>query len=442
MYTLRDGNARKLHYALSITEKELKEFQAKYKNGELTNVEAFNIYHEWIVQNAPYPKNKSWEETWKKHTKAQKSLNALGVLIGQTNNGGISQVFFNYPNYVLLIADVIYDELKMYIHTGFGADYEKALKDFFSSVDDGSFNEIMSRWNDQNIAYEKRWSAFQDFKKKISTHEKIRDYFYTDDFKKGFYDRIIRYIEKNINMLLKVVPEEVSTSITKKNAIPHFTNYLKTVYQKEPKSVSIHYSKKVTIDSIEEPVFLMAYELADGTKSIGVTGVFTYHLEGITLDDIETMKKTKRNQALVNIYHGYHLAQEELKKNPKAMTVDTEKWEKLIARFQNPKKARVPVNVKFHSYYGSKNETFYFFHCGLVDYNHQYLPEDYSKSVEIVPYSERNKKKNATKCAGVLDTLIMSTGKVQDYFRYAGDYHNIYLKYPVFCMLGTYYKLL
>lgn len=353
MYSLKTG-AKKLNYGIAIPLADIQNLQEQYAQNKITKEETFWQYYDWAITK-PFekvPTKKSLEDIWKKLTKPQKMMYALGAFISQVNNGGVWQFMFNKLEFTGIAGEAL-EELNVYSSNEYiKLDYRKAFKELMTILNNGTFAEIDTQWNDENLSFEERWEAFRKGYEHISMGRVIEKYFYKEDYKAIFYDKLIDYIEKNLGFLIEVVGN-VSTEevINKNNAILHFTKYLKEYYNQEPTSVSIYYTAKVSIESQAVNLFLMQFSMPDGYQNIGITGYFTMHLPLVDMAEIKKMYQKFHKQELVNIYYGGYLVEEEKKKNPKATILNQKMWDERLVKIQSSKNTQIPVNVKVLEYF-------------------------------------------------------------------------------------------
>jgi hypothetical protein len=436
MLSLQDGKARKLHYYNTIKAEKVSSLQKDFKANKVDGADLFWAYHQLIIEEIKWPANKGWEEIWKKLTKAQKILITLGHFIGQTNNGGVWQFLFNRVDYALAAAEAFY-ELKP---AKIWVDYENVWEEFVKMANAGEFSKIMDVWNDQSISFEDRWKAFKSGAEFIPTGDEIQEYFYTEDYKKQFYQKVNGYIEQNLGKLAEVELEAGNERkiIKKKEAIPHFKAYLKEVYNQDVEELSIYYTGRVTIDNQGTQLFLMHYKLPDGYESIGVTGYFTLHLEDAPMEEINKMYKKYHKQELVNLYHGYYLVEQELLKNPKANQVNEKKWKDFLEKIQAAGNSQVPVNVEFLEYFKLGKKEWYIYKGDLLyNDNKAKFPKDLSH-VDLTGVGD----KTSSPYRGERNLIFHSTGKLKDGFGRRAQSSPITGKYPLYDIVGASNKLL
>jgi hypothetical protein len=379
MYSLKTG-AKKLHYGISISSTDVENLQEKCNQNKITKEDAFWQYYDWAITK-PFEKiseKKTLEDIWKKLTKPQKIVYALGGFISQVNNGGVWQFMFNKLEFTGAAGEAL-EELNVYSSNEYiKLDYRKAFKELIAILNNGTFTEIINQWNDEKLSFEERWEAFRKGYEYIPTGRLIEKYFYKDEYKAIFYTKLIDYIQKNLGFLIELEnnnPQE--KAIDKNNAVSHFTSYLKAYYNQDPKSVSIYYTAKVSIQNQAANLFLMQFAMPDGYQSIGITGYFTMHLPLVDMAEIKKMYQKFHKQELVNIYYGGYLVEEEKKKNPKATLLNQKIWDERLAKIQNPKNTQIPVNVKVIEYFKyGKDEWFIYEGDLMYNDNKDEFPED------------------------------------------------------------------
>jgi hypothetical protein len=391
-YSLKTG-AKKLNYGIAIPLTDLQKLQEKYAQDKITKEDAFWQYYDWAITK-PFEKissKKSLEDVWKKLTKPQKVVYSLGAFISQVNNGGVWQFMFNKLEFTVAAGEAL-EELNVYSSNEYiKLDYRKAFKELITILNNGTFTEILDQWNDEKLSFEERWNAFKKGYEHIPMGRVIEQYFYKDEYKTIFYNKLIGYIEKNLGFLVEfesnVSKEQV---IDKNNAISYFTAYLKEYYNQEPASVSIYYTAKVSIESQAVNLFLMQFSMPDGYQSIGITGYFTMHLPLVDMAEIKKMYQKFHKQELVNIYYGGYLVEEEKKKNPKATVLNQKTWDERLAKIQNPKNTQIPVNVKVLEYFKYGKDEWFIYEGDLM-YNDK--KDDFPQDLNNVKVQWSGKEK-------------------------------------------------
>ena len=436
MFSLKDGAPRKLNYFTTYKEEVLVQLKTK----KIDNQALFWEYHHLVFEDIHYPAGKSMEEIWKKLTKPQKTILTLGHLINQTNNGGVWQFLFNKPEFSLVALEALHEINPFSI---FMSAYEPVFQEFINLLENGTYEDIMTTWNDESQEFEKRWEAFKSGQEHIPSREKFESYFFNKKDMDRLYQKAVAYIEQNLGKLVLVETTEATHPvIKKKDAIPHFTQYITQAMGEAPTEVSVYYTGRVTLNLQATQLFLMKFKMPSGYESIGITGNFTYHLPEVTLDDINKMYKKYHKQELVNIYHGCHLVQETLQKNPKANQVNEEKWQKLLKRLQDPSHSQVPVNVTLKAYFKlDKNEWYIYTGDLLYNDNPGNFPKDLSQ-VAVLGVREKTKDENPLR--GELNLIFHtkdSRSKEPGFGR--GNLQEAVVgKYKLYDVVGNQYKII
>jgi hypothetical protein len=105
----------------------------------------------------------------KQLTRGQQLLILLGILDGQIRNGGITQFFWNYPDYLFEVADAI-EELG---HPELLANYERALESLVGNKD--RWFELRREW--YNHPNDLPWESFQESYRLLNLSWFDKDYF-------------------------------------------------------------------------------------------------------------------------------------------------------------------------------------------------------------------------------------------------------------------------
>ncbi|WP_420573700.1 DMP19 family protein [Kordia sp.] len=376
-----------------------------------------------------------FEEHWKKLTKEQKTVLTLGHLISQTDNGGIWQFFFNKPSYCICGVEALYEVNPT---SALASRYEAVLKEFITMLNGDAFTQICEVWDDESIEFETRWKTFKEGEKHLPSAEKFQKLFYDEQFKGWLYRDIVKYINQNLGRCLKIKGIE-QKKMKKKEAIPHFTNFLLETYKQEPTEVSVYYTGRVTLDRQPTQLFLMKFKMPDGYESIGITGNFTYVLPEISMEDINRMYKRFHKQELVNIFHGCHLAHQELEKNANAAILDEKKWKETLKKLQDKSNSQIPVNIKNIRYFEIGNDCI-FIYDGDLFYNSDKVPfpSDIS-NLELSSVVSKEKKGNYT---GELNMTFMTFYSDNPSFGRMDRSAPVKGKYTLYDVLGDKNKLL
>ncbi|NBB88557.1 MAG: DUF4375 domain-containing protein [Bacteroidetes bacterium] len=186
---------------LPIVEKNwLDETELKYSNKE---------WHRYRNEHSEQAKKLCNEvyDAWKgevahseflnKLTKEQRMYFALINFEAQTNNGGVYQFLFNYPE----LAIVTLEAMKAAELGKLTDDYEKVLNEFFGKF--GTIQELKKRFAEENRTWDKRWDSFIEGYKELPTAEKIKGYFYNKDYQKEYQSKIVQFVKDNAHGLMK-----------------------------------------------------------------------------------------------------------------------------------------------------------------------------------------------------------------------------------------------
>lgn len=434
MFFIENKNPLKLFYFSTATKKEIISLQQKYATPKLGQ-ELFWEYKRLAFDGSQFPTDKSDEVIWQKLTKTQKTIFALSIFISQVNNGGIWQFFFNHPEYIAAVGMALHI-VKPYSITF--SNYEKVYKECLEFAKTGEYEAIKERFSDETLSWEERWSAFKSGENHLPSQTLFNENFFDEKNQEYFYQEINTYIKQNLDKLLKVETDDAPHILSKKEAVPHFTDYLTEVYGETPTEVTVYYSANVSIDTLATTLFLMKFTMSNGYESIGITGHFSYHFPDVPFLEIKEMHQKFHKQRLVNIFYGAYLVREELKMNPDANVVNQEKWEELLARLQDENNSQVPVNVEFKEYFKLGKEEFYIYSGDLL-YNEDKsnFPTDINK-VEMARFNE--KKKTAHK--GETDLIFHTSPSPKPSFGRCSKLNPVMGKYVLFGVLGKKHKLL
>lgn len=199
-FVLMESSTESTNY-LPIVEKDwLKATELKYSNKEWeTYPNEHTDQSEQLCNEVykPWKGENSHSDFLNKLTKEQRMYFALINFEAQTNNGGVYQFLFNYPE----LAIITLEAMKTVELGKLTDDYENVLNEFF-----GKFNtiqELKSRFQDDNKKWDKRWDSFVEGYKELPTAEKIEQYFYNKDYQKEYQSKIVQFVKKNANGLMK-----------------------------------------------------------------------------------------------------------------------------------------------------------------------------------------------------------------------------------------------
>ena len=241
-----------------------------------------------------------------------------------------------------------------------------------------TYAETVAIWNDTAQPFEKRWEAFKSGETHIPARTEFEAVFYDPREKNNLYKKLNRYIEQNIGKLMWVEIHAAPKHISKKEAVPHFTQYLTETYGTAPETVAVYYRAAVTVDNRGTELFLMHFRMPDGYESIGITGCFTHHFPDITMQHVKDMHRRFHKQQLINTYHGWYRVSKTLENNPAANRFDEAEWKELLARLQKPEKTQVPVNVRFKESFRMDDYTVYIYRGDLLYNKAETFPKDLS----------------------------------------------------------------
>lgn len=201
MYALKDGAPRKLHYYNTVPKKQIDQLQKQFRDQKISISQLFWKYQSMAFDEIEYPEDKTAPEIWKKLTKVQKTILSISIFIGQVDNGGVWQFFYNKPTYAIVVADAL-DEVNP--HNLIVTHYEKPLEDFIKMVNSGAYTELMELASNPALSHEERWNLFQSGKVHVPNHQEFEDFFYQEDNKVYLYKLLTKYVEQNMAKLLQV----------------------------------------------------------------------------------------------------------------------------------------------------------------------------------------------------------------------------------------------
>ena len=350
------GRKRKLRHATTVTPEQLQDLKTKAKNEQAL----FEAYSGLML--GELHGDLSDETFWSELTKQQQTLAALSVMVSQVNNGGIWQFLFNKPEFSIALGESLDHAHRL---SSLLPTYNKVLREFAAMHKDGTWNALMEKLADVELSTPEAWNLFVDGGKSVPSGEKFNEIFFKDSQRKRMFSTFNRFVEQNIDKLVKVkggsgskkaaskngAPPGMAAPTKKKDAIPYYTRYLEEQYGTEPAEVSVYYSGKVTIDSQPTQLFLMKYKMPDGFESLGVTGFFTRHFPDLTWAEVSKMRKQQHKQKLVNIFYGAYLVDKTLAEDPTANQIEPGVWESYISRIQGNTSGQIPVNVTFKEYF-------------------------------------------------------------------------------------------
>lgn len=178
----------------------LSETELKYSNREWESYPNEHTDQSEKICNdvyRPWKGEISHAEFLNKLTKEQRMYFALINFEAQTNNGGVYQFLFNYPELAIITLDAMnaakLGELKN--------DYENVLNEFFGKF--RTIQELNVRFQDSNTEWDKRWNSFVEGYKELPTAEKIEEYFYDNDYQKEYQSKVVQFVKDNAKGLMK-----------------------------------------------------------------------------------------------------------------------------------------------------------------------------------------------------------------------------------------------
>lgn len=392
MYSIKEGNPRKVHFGTTIKKETLDQLQQEYQDKKIEAQDLFWQYNSLAFEGIAYPTKLTFEQIWKKMTKVQKLVLSASHLIGQIDNGGVWQFFFNKPMYAYTAYEVFREISAWVLETR----YQKCLEELGTMIDSQQYKQLVDAAQDPALTDAQRWEKFQEGRAHIPSAKELEDYFYDPKNKAYFYQKLVKYIHLHTSKLFHItapMDDHSPKPVPRKEAIQQFTDYLTHAYHETPEEVSIYYTGRVTIENQATQLFLMRYKMPTGWESIGITGYFTHHFEQISWKEINKMYKKYHKQELVNIYHGWYLVNKAQLKDPTILDVDPALWQETLKILQEPKDSQTPVNVSLVGGLCYEGEQWYFYEGDLY-YNRKgkALPEGYPNAVDMeTAAGEKNK---------------------------------------------------
>lgn len=128
----------------------------------------------------------------------QKMYFALINFEGQTNNGGVYQFLFNQPENAIIILEA----MKLAELEQLARDYEIVLEQFFGKFE--TIEDLRNTFQSRNLDWDKRWNAFVEGYHEIPQAEVIEEYFYTDKYSKEFHAKMVQYVIKHQDELMRI----------------------------------------------------------------------------------------------------------------------------------------------------------------------------------------------------------------------------------------------
>ena len=178
-----------------LKETELKYAEKKWESypNECTDqgeILCNDVYNSWKGE-IPH------SEFLNKLTKEQRMYFALTNFESQTNNGGVYQFLFNYPELSLITLEAM-KSAKM---DKLSADYENVLNEYFGKFK--TIQELNKQFQDDNKNWDKRWNSFAEGYKELESTFEIEDYFYDEDYVKRFQSKMVQFVKENVTRLMK-----------------------------------------------------------------------------------------------------------------------------------------------------------------------------------------------------------------------------------------------
>lgn len=199
-FSINEGNQKELIYAPKYDSEWFEELNKKYSWDNFDEYD--NIFWEYMYQlfdTLPEIAEKTENDTefFNNLNRGQKVFYSLLAFNGDTNNGGVTQFFFNKPEFAFAVLET-FEELKM---TKLKNDYEKCLNEFIGTAN--SYSKRKEIFNNTNLNWEKRWKAFTDGYDDIESASILEGYYYDTEFKKDLYKTFVEYADRNINQFVR-----------------------------------------------------------------------------------------------------------------------------------------------------------------------------------------------------------------------------------------------
>lgn len=199
-FSINEGNQTELIYAPEVKKEWFEELKNKYSWDNFDDYD--NIFWEYMYQlfdTLPDIADKAENDTafFNNLNRAQKVFYSLLVFNGDTDNGGVTQFFFNKPEFAFAVLET-FEALKM---TKLKNDYEKCLNEFIGT--NNSYAKRKEIFNNSNLNWENRWKAFTDGYDDIQSANAIEEYYYNSEFRKELYKKFVDYADKNINQFVR-----------------------------------------------------------------------------------------------------------------------------------------------------------------------------------------------------------------------------------------------
>lgn len=300
------------------------------------------------------------EAVWKELTRPQQVLATLGLFVSQVNNGGVWQFLFNRREFALVTGEALDEVFRI---SALSSEYTAVLREFATMNRDGRWQTLMDKLREVEPTSPEAWKIFVEGEKDLPHSQAFNEIFFDPKKRIRMFSALNRYIEQNLDKLLKIESIQKKSlagekspkpgpaePVKKKDAISYFSKYLEEQYKTAPEEVSIYYTARVTIDSQPTQLFLMRYRMPKGFESVGVTGHFTLHFPKLTFAEVSKMHQQHHKQKLVNAYYGAYLVEKTLADDRSAADMEPGLWDSFLRTVQSPTNDQIPVNVTFQDY--------------------------------------------------------------------------------------------
>ncbi len=199
-FVLLESSTESMDYLPTVEKNWLSEIELKYSNKEWESYPNEHTDQSEQLCNKVYKPWKgeiSHSEFLNKLTKEQRMYFALINFEAQTNNGGVYQFLFNYPELTIITLEAI----KQAKCENLADDYENVLNEFFGKFD--TIQELNKQFQDDNKKWDKRWDSFVEGYKELPSADKIEEYFYSDEYQKEYQSKIVQFVKDNTKGLMK-----------------------------------------------------------------------------------------------------------------------------------------------------------------------------------------------------------------------------------------------
>ncbi len=198
-FNLDDGNQKDLLIAAEISQDWLNEVKSKYNWDNFDQYDnrmweyMYKLFDDMVANHGI----EDHKELWFKLNRSQKVFWAFLAFNGDTNNGGVYQFMFNKTAHIFSTLEM-WQELGM---DDIAKDYEAVLHEFTGKVD--TIAGIKATFNNEANSWDKRFTAFAEGYKELTTAQKIESYYYKEEFTKYSHKKVSDYIEQHIAMFVK-----------------------------------------------------------------------------------------------------------------------------------------------------------------------------------------------------------------------------------------------